>query len=272
MNICFNGKYLPSSLPVITAQNHSFKWGDGLFETMKLLNGEILLQDLHFDRLFHGLEMLQINCDTSFAQEIISKQIISLAQQNDCSNLARVRLAVYRNEQNRAEFVIEAKPLSQDYNRWDDHGWAMGIYPHVRKQTDAISNLKSSSYLAYVLAGRYAKENDMDEAIVLNTSNFICDGSKSNIFLIKANEIITPALHQGCINGVMRKYLIAELKSSGRVIKQQEVSEEDMMNADEIFITNALVGIRWVHSFKEKTFTAQQTQSIYKKYVATFFD
>ena len=271
MNICFNGKYLPSSLPVITAQNHSFKWGDGLFETMKLLNGEILLQDLHFDRLFLGLEMLHINCDTSFAQEIISKQIISLAEQNDCRNLARIRLAVFRNEQNRAEFVIEAKPLSQDYNRWDEHGWVIGVYPHVRKQTDAISNLKSSSYLPYVLAGRHAKENDMDEALVLNTSNFICDGSKSNIFLIKSDEVITPALHQGCINGVMRRHLIAELKSSGRVIKQQEVSEEDLLDADEIFVTNALVGIRWVHSFKEKTYGSTQSFSIYNKHVSTLF-
>jgi branched-chain amino acid aminotransferase len=272
MNICFNGRYLPSSLPIISAENRSFKWGDGLFETIKVFNGKILLQHYHFDRVFLGLEMLHINCDTSVIQEIISKHIIDLCEQNNCTSLARVRLGMYRNDQNRAEFVIEAKPLSEEYNRWNEDGWTIGIYPHARKQTDALSNLKTSSYLPYVLAGAYAKENHFDESVLLNTSNHICDGSKSNIFLVKQDEILTPALHQGCINGVMRRHLIAELKSSGRIVRQEELTEDDLLHADEIFVTNALIGIRWVKSFKEKTYTAHQTWSIYKNHISSFFN
>jgi branched-chain amino acid aminotransferase len=271
MQICFNGEFFPASQPILTAQNRSFKWGDGIFETMKISNGKILLGEYHFDRLFLSLKMLQIQFNVSFTSENLSSLIIDLCKKNNCLALARIRLAVYRTEENLAAYLIEAIPLSNDVNSWNEKGLVIDLYPLTRKQQDAFANLKSANYLPYVLAALYAEEKKLDEAIVLNSSNFICDASKANIFLVSKQEIQTPALHQGCINGVMRRHMITGLKSLNWKIKQDEVTESDLLNADELFLTNAIHGLRWVRSFRNKSYTSQQSKSIFTTLIAPLY-
>ena len=272
MNICFNGQFISSDQAIFTAQNPSFKWGDGVFETIKVSNGDILLQSYHFDRLFLSLKLLKIDHDEDFNQENLAASIITLCELNDCLKLARVRLAVYRNEENIAEWVIEAFSIPSSFNRWNEKGWEIDLYPFARKQTDAFANLKSASYLPYVMAGKFAREKQIDEAIVLNTSNKICDGSKTNIFIVSKKQILTPALHQGCINGVMRRHLITELKIQGWQIKQEEISLEDLLEADEIFLSNAIIGLRWVRAFRDQTYPSTQSEKIYNEVVRTILN
>jgi branched-chain amino acid aminotransferase len=267
MQICFNGEFFAASEPIITAQNRGFKWGDGIFETMKIFKGKILLQQYHFDRLFVSLKMLQIETNESFTNENLCAAIINLCEKNNCSALARVRLAVYRTEENQAAYLIEAIPLSTDVNEWNEEGVVIDLYPLARKQQDAFANLKSANYLVYVLAALYAKEKNLDEALVLNSSNFICDASKANIFLISQQQILTPALNQGCINGVMRRHIITELKSLKWNVKQEEISESDLLNADEVFLTNAIHGMRWVARFRDRSYGFEKSQAIFQRVV-----
>jgi branched-chain amino acid aminotransferase len=185
--------------------------------------------------------------------------------------LARVRLAVYRNQESKAEFVIEASPLSKEMNQWKENGLTVDLYPHVRKNADAFSNLKTANFLPYILAENFAKERGIDDAIVLNAFNFIADSSKANIFLIRKNEIFTPALNQGCVSGVMRRFLIDELKKNGYRIHQQEISEEDLLNAEEIFLTNSIYDIRWVQRFRDKTYTPEQAFAVYQKIILPLY-
>jgi branched-chain amino acid aminotransferase len=272
MYICFNGEFLPASQPIITAQNRSFKWGDGVFETMKIFNGKILLQEYHFDRLFLSLKMLQIQTEACFNQENLSAAILDLCEKNNCSALARVRLAVYRTEESQAAYLIESIPLCADVNEWNEDGVVIDLYPLARKQQDAFANLKSANYLVYVLAALYAKEKNLGEALVLNSSNFICDASKANIFLICQQQILTPALHQGCINGVMRRHIITGLKELGWTIKQEELTEADVHNAGEVFLTNAIHGLRPVKSFRDKSYTSHESKSIFNSLIAPLYN
>ena len=124
MYISFNGDLHSSALPILTAQNPSFKWGDGIFETMKFYKGSILLHQYHFDRLFLSLKMLQIEADESFTPQKISAAISHLCAENNCTMLARIRLAVFRNEKNKADYLIEAIPLPEEYNQWNERGWS----------------------------------------------------------------------------------------------------------------------------------------------------
>jgi branched-chain amino acid aminotransferase len=272
MQICFNGEFFAASQPIITAQNRGFKWGDGIFETMKIFKGKILLQQYHFDRLFLSLKMLQIQTNESFTNENLSSTIINLCEKNNCSALARVRLAVYRTEENQAGYLMEAIPLSADVNVWNEDGVVIDLYPLARKQQDAFANLKSANYLVYVLAALYAKEKNLGEALVLNSSNFICDASKANIFLICQQQILTPALNQGCINGVMRRHIITGLKELGWTIKQEELTEADVHNADEVFLTNAIHGLRSVKSFRDKSYTSHESKSIFNSLIAPLYN
>jgi branched-chain amino acid aminotransferase len=262
--VCHNGTLVPALQPLFTAQNRSFRYGDGIFETIKVVQNRMLLSQLHFERLFTSLHLLGIQPGMGFTKEFLVAAVLNLCNENGCSALARVRLAVYRNEQNRADYVIEAIPLDAEVLQWHTNGWRLELYPQVRKSCDALANIKSANYLPYVLAGMYAQEKGADEALVLNAFNHIADGSKTNLFLIKEGELFTPALNQGCVNGVMRRWIIDNLKKNGFSVHQGEVKEEQLKTADEVFCTNAIQGIRWVQSFGAKQYSSSQTRRIYE--------
>jgi branched-chain amino acid aminotransferase len=267
--VCFNGNFLPANKPLFTKDNRSFRYGDGLFETMKVYQSKILLEQFHYDRLILGLKMLQIESTLDVSE--LSRLILDLCQKNNCIDLARVRLAVYRNQENKSEFVIEAFPLSKEINQWREIGLTIDLYPYARKSPDALSNFKTANFLPYVLAEMFAKERGIDDAIVLNAFNFIADSSKANIFLLKRNEVFTPALHQGCVSGVMRRFLLDELKKNDYRIRQEEISEEDLFNADEMFFTNSIYDIRWVQKFRDKTYSSNQTLAIYQRIISPLY-
>ena len=262
--VCFNGRLFPSNEPILTAGNRGFKYGDGVFETIKVINGRMPLEQFHFDRLQFSLSLLKIEVGESLQRSVLSDQILTLCKQNNCSESARVRLAVFRNDEKEGEYVIEASPLDQNFNTWLPGGIVIDLYPYARKSIDAFSNLKTANFLPYVMAGLYAQEKGIDDCIVLNAHNNLCDTSKANIFLIKNKEIYTPALHQGCVNGVMRRFLIEELKARQFTVYQKDLTKQDLIDADEVFLTNALFGIRWVKSFKDKKYSNTLTYSIHQ--------
>jgi len=267
--VCFNEKFLSASEALFTGQNRGFRYGDGVFETMKVYQSKILLEQFHFDRLFLSLKMLQIEHLLNSSK--VSKLILELCQKNNCADLARVRLAVFRNSENKAEFVIEAFSLSKEASQWNEKGLTVDIYPYARKNPDAFSNLKTANFLPYVLAEIFAKESGFDDAIVLNVLNNLCDSSKANIFLIKKNEIFTPALHQGCISGVMRRLLLDKLKKNNYRVHQQEISIQDLSDADEVFLTNSIYDLRWVEKFREKVYALEQSFSIYQRIIRPLY-
>jgi branched-chain amino acid aminotransferase len=259
--VCFDGSFVPASQPLFTAGNRGFKWGDGVFETARFYNDALLLSTYHFERLFSGMQLLHITPRFTPAQLI--EVIEALCKKNHCSGLARVRLAVYRNDENAASYVIEATPLPPETMQWNESGWRLGLYPFARKSCDAFANLKSANYLPYVMAGAYAKEQGIDECLVLNSYNRIGEGSKTNVFLWKGRNVTTPALSEGCVAGVMRRYVIERLKEFGYAVHQTAVTEEDVFGAEAVFLTNATEGLRWVHSFKDKEYGHGDLKKLY---------
>lgn len=271
MQVCFNGEFYPSDAPLLTVQNRGYKWGDGCFETMKVSAGRLLLEALHFERLFISLQLLQIERAETFTQAIVVQKVLALCVQNNCLQCARIRLAVYRTEENRPAYTIEAIPLDESVNRWNEEGQTVCLYPYARKSTDAFANVKSANYLPYLLAQKFAIEKGVDDALVLNASNLLCDSFKANIFLIKNDTVFTPALHQGCVNGVMRRVVMDEVKGLGYKMKHGEVSEEDLLTADEVFLTNAIQILRWVKRYKTATYGCAKTKEIFAAVSATIF-
>jgi branched-chain amino acid aminotransferase len=114
------------------------------------------------------------------------------------------------------------------------------------------------------MAAMFAHEQKLDESIVLNAKGFIADGSKTNLFLIKDNKIYTPALIEGPVNGVMRRHLVNELKKENYSIIEKEIKIEDLLDADEVFFTNALRGIQWAEKFRDKTYKNTITKKIFE--------
>ncbi|MCW3074452.1 MAG: hypothetical protein JWP69_1521 [Flaviaesturariibacter sp.] len=257
--VCSNGLFVNADQPVLLASNRGLKYGDGVFETMRLHNGRLLLEELHFKRLFQGLQLLQINA-THLQKELLVKCIMDLCVRNNCLASARVRLAVYREAES-SGFLIEANTIEPF--RWNETGYTVDIFPTARKSCDHYANLKSANYLPYVMADRYANEKGLDESLVLNVFGNICDGSKTNLFIIHNGELMTPALEQGCIAGVMRENIINRLGSCGVTVHQTSLTIEHLLAADAVFLSNAIRGIQWVANFKQATYKHEKVREVY---------
>jgi branched-chain amino acid aminotransferase len=264
-----NEKIIRSAKAFIEPADHSYRYGHGLFETMKIMDGKILLASLHFERLFNGLSVLKIQNSTLFTQQILEKQIIDLCKKNNCERLARVRLSISGGEgglyddTGKLNYIIECWPLLSPVNKLNENGLLIDIFPDAKKSCDVFSNLKSASHLSYVMGAKFAKENKLNDCLVLNMYNRICDSTIANIFWITGDQIYTPALSEGCIAGVMRKYLIEKLRATSYKLQERCCEIPDLENADEVFLTNAIQGIKWVKEFRNKEYVNILTKEIY---------
>ncbi len=268
-----NEKYFTSKEPVLMADNRSYRYGDGLFETIKVINGNIILQEYHFDRLFSGLRLLKFEITKLFTAGKIADAILALCKKNNCEKLARVRLSVFRGHgglydgEGQLQYLIECWPLDETVNRLNEKGLVIDIFPDARKSCDVFSNLKSTSYLLYVMAAIHAKENKLNDCFVMNMHERICDATIANIFWIKDRQILTPPLNEGCVAGVMRRYLIEMNPGGGYEIREEKLTAEGLENADEVFITNSIFGIRWVKQFRNSIFSNNVTVDVNNQFI-----
>ena len=267
----YNGNYFEEGEKFISPGSRAFRYGDGLFETMVMIDGKIRLALLHFERLFAGMKRMKFEMPQLFTPACLQEEIISLCKKNKLKD-ARIRLAVFRGEGGlydaenmKPNFVIQAWPLPENIFSLNENGLVIDVYPDAGKQTDIFANIKSSGYLPYVMAALYAKENKLNDCLVLNTVGRIADSTIANLFFIKDDVLFTPPLSEGCVAGVMRKFLLANVDVIGVEIVEQPVSAEQLLNAAEVFLTNATYGIRWVKQFREKEYLNTQTQMLYKK-------
>lgn len=266
----YNGKLFINGTPVIGADNRGLRYGDGLFETMKMLNSELIFEDEHFARLWRGLNVLQFDISKHFKVEKLSGEIKLLAKKNGHEKAARIRLSIIRGDgglydakNHSPGYIIQTWPLAAGSGEWNSNGLVVGIYKEAKKSCDILSNLKHNNYLPYVLAALQAKKEKWNDAILLNTNGRICDTTIANIFIVKDNAVFTPSLSEGCVAGIMRKMIIMNLLKSNWQVVEKEMSVDELLNADEVFVTNSMYNIRWVQRIYENTFNNVVTQKIF---------
>jgi branched-chain amino acid aminotransferase len=266
----FNGKIFKQDTPIISPDNRGLRYGDGLFETMKCVNNVIHFEDEHFARLWKGMQVLQFDILKHFTPSNLVQQIQELIQKNNLHGNIRVRMQVFRGDgglydvkNNFPNYVIQIEQLPENNGELNNNGLIAGIYRDVKKSFDAISNLKHSNYLPYVLAAIQAKKEKWNDAILLNTASNICDSTIANIFIIKDGIIKTPSLQEGCVAGVMRRNILKQLSAAGWQIQETAITEKELMGADEVFLSNAIYNIRWVKQIDEVEFNNTSTQKIY---------
>jgi len=268
-----NGKFVVSDKPVLHADNSSYRYGDGLFETMKIVNGEIRLQAYHFERLFTSLSHLKYVVPKLFTPTYLQEHILKLCKKNKCDAYGRVRLSVYRgngglyDEGKVFHFLIESWPLNMSMKQLNENGLVIDVFNGAAKSCDALSNLKSANFLPYVMAAIFAKEQKLNDCLILNSNGSIADATIANVFIVANKILYTPGLDQGCVNGVMRKHILTALSNTDFEVREVPLTIQDVMNADEVFLTNAMSGIRWVRQFKQKAYTNEVCKEIYNRFV-----
>lgn len=266
--INFNGKMLAANEPIIAAQNRGLRYGDGIFETIKFKNGKLILCDEHFARLWKGMQMLQFDIPKLFSPEKLEAEILQLAAKNKLT-AARIRLTIIRSDggiydakNNTPNYIIEAIQLPEDNGPLNSNGLQLCIFNDAKKSIDIFSNLKTNNYLPYCMGAMFAKKQQCNDALILNSEGNICDSTIANIFYIKDNTIYTPALTQGCVAGVMRKFLIDTIREQDFIVHETLVTKEAILHADEVFLSNSIYNIRWVAGMENKSYTNTITYKI----------
>lgn len=274
--IIFDNKFIDEETPIIPASNRGLRYGDGLFETIRMLNGDIKLLNRHLERLFRGLQLLQFDVPVQFTKIFLEEEIRKLCRRNNVEKAARIRLNIFRGngglfdpENLRPHYVIEATPLPDNYLRLNENGLILDVFEDVYKGCDSIANLKTNNYLPYVLAALYVKKIRVNDCFVLNQHHRICDSTIANVFWIHGDIVHTIPLSEGCVAGVMREYLLHTMQSAGYKTRESIASVADLENASEIFLTNAAYGIRWVKQLRKKAYSNKVISKIYNECIKT---
>jgi branched-chain amino acid aminotransferase len=195
-----------------------------------------------------------------------------LDQVNNLKGNGRIRLEVFRNDgglytpySNDVSYVMETTPIVSKSYQLNETGLKIELYTDIKKPVSGLSNLKSSNALYYVMAGLYKNLLKTGDCLVLNTDNRIAEAISSNIFLVSKEIISTPSLSEACVAGVMRETVIEHLKKQGISVYEKGIAIEDLLAADEVFLTDVINGIRWVGAFRNKRFFNNFSRNILKE-------
>ncbi len=223
-------------------------FGRGVFETILIKDNPIFLKE-HIDRLNKGIKTLNLG------DEVLIEDILNLIRKYSIKNCA-LKIAV--SEKNIVLEKRENKYKSEDYLK----GFSLKISSINRNSKSKLTYIKSINYLENILEREEALKNGYDEVLFLNENGFVTEGSISNIFIVKNRKIFTPSVKSGLLPGIVRKFIIDEYN-----VIEKEVLIDDLFNADELFVTNSLLGIMGISNLEDKIFSDNRiTLSIREKY------
>jgi branched-chain amino acid aminotransferase len=259
--ILHNDQLVKEDEAILKAQNRAFRYGDGLFESMRHFKGKLMFAEQHADRLRAGMKALKMEGDTLMDEYFLRQKTEELLKRNKLAGNVRFRLAVYRAgeglytpETNKAAYLLECAQLTHEGYELNRKGLIIDVYDELTKPVNKLSNYKTSSSLLYVMAGIFKKQHRLDEAFILNQSGFLCESISSNIFVVYEGQIFTPALSEGCVAGVMRSVIMNLAKANDISMVEAQINPEVLKEADEVFVTNAVGGIRWVMGYGRKRY------------------
>lgn len=258
--INFNGEIVPEGTKMFNNKNRAFRYGDGLFESMRMMKGNLKFAELHADRLQRAMKALKIDGYSQTDTWFIKDKAEELASRNKAKH-ARLRLTVYRDAEglytpslNKMGYCLELQPVDEPRYFLNEKGLIMDIFTDVPKPLNYLSNIKTCNSLPYVMAGIFKAQNNLDEVFLLNQSGYLCEAGSSNVFVWYKNHLYTPALSEGCVEGVMRQVVINIARKNNIPVTEAQINAEILYEADEVFLTNASRGIQSVMGYGVKRY------------------
>jgi branched-chain amino acid aminotransferase len=276
--INYNGEILSNDTS-ISNSNRAFLFGDGVFETLKIYNNSILFLEDHYFRLMASMRIVRMQIPANFTLEYFESQILTLVDVLHISDSARVRLTVFRNDggyylpQTRdVSFLIQASKLENKEYQFNDSNYEVDLYKDFLVPKTLLSTLKTTNKMLFITGSIYAHENGLQNALVINNDKNVVEALNGSIFMLMGNTLITPPLSEGCLNGMMRKQLLTLAKKiEGLQVLEEIISPFDLQKADELFITNIIVGIQPITRYRKKNYTstiAKQLVSLLNESIA----
>lgn len=276
MQALLNGKWIEGETPSVAVNERGFRYGAGIFETVRF-EGEIApLWDRHISRVLDSLAFLHWQLPAHFCSEKLLDDTIRTIRKNKILGSVRVRITFthgtggYFDGDRKLNVLIEAWPLDPARKEFNTNGWVLGLFDQARKAADRLARCKSTSALLYIQAAQYAKSQKWNDALVLNTSGNIADSCIANIFVLKDNVLYTTDTGQGAVEGVMQSWWIDRL-AADMTVSRGIIVPDILQEADEVFLTNALFGIRWVGRIGEREYGHTVSHRLFQEHLRTIF-
>ncbi|MFD0962886.1 aminotransferase class IV [Pseudofulvibacter geojedonensis] len=259
---------------VINQNNRGFKFGDAVFETLKVIDGKILFFEDHYFRLMASMRIMRMEIPMVYTMENIEFEIKKLIKRKDLLQSAvRVRLTVYRDAEglylpksNDVGFVIEASALPDRNYILNDTTYEVGLFKDHYITPQLLSTLKTNNRILNVIASVYAQENSLSNCLLLNSDKKVVEAINGNLFLVKGNVVKTPLLSDGCIKGIMRKQIIELLTVKENItIEEASISPFELQQADELFISNVIKGVVSISKYRKKEYSNSLATDLVKR-------
>jgi len=260
----FNGEIVSGNASQI-ADNRAFLYGDGVFETVKIVMGKVIFLEEHYFRLMASMRILRMEIPMDFTLEYFENQILELASAENCSSSAKARITVYRNsgglympKENNISFIISAQPLESIEYLISELPYEVDLYKDFYVTAQLLSTIKTTNRLINITGSIYAHENGLDNCLLINESKNVVEALQGNLFMLMGNRLITPPLSEGCLNGIMRKQVLMISRKLGNLeVTEEAISPFDLQKADELFITNVIMGIIPVTRYRKKDYESK---------------
>jgi len=269
-----NGNVIADSA-FITSENRGYKYGDALFETLKVVHGKILFWEDHYFRLMASMRIMRMEIPMNFTMEFLEAEILKTINVNGLAkSSARVRFNVDRGDggkylpkDNNVSYHISAEQLTADfYTMPMQTSYAVDLFKDYFVAPGLLSTLKTNNKAINVLGSIYAHENGLENCLLLNTNKNVVEALNGNLFLVSGDTIKTPPITDGCLKGIMRQQIVDVILNSGDyVLEETSISPFELQKADELFMTNVIVGVQPILKYRKKEFVTKISEDILKR-------
>jgi len=270
--VCLNGTFRNAEEPLLFIQNRGFRYGDMLAEDIHAYATEPQFLQLHLESLRDGMQQLGMEIPDSFGPENYRHLITRLLNKNRIFGGAYIRLSVYRegagmaSDSDRVSFLLESYPLASNYYLLNERGMMIDVCTEYVKPSGSFSSLSTASSRLYVMTSMLARKRGMDALILLNNEGRLVEAAGYNVFLVNGSSVYTPGLKQGCSLSVMRQ-VVLDLASQYalKVNDESSLTPGALEDAEEVFLVNALEGIRWVGGYRKRRYYKKTAQLLIKR-------
>ncbi len=250
--------------------NRGFLFGDAIFETIKVNGTKILFLEEHYLRLMASMRICRMEIPMNFTMEFMEEEILKIIalQTNKVSN--RIRFSVFRNAEgfynptsNDVQFIITCSELASDSYVFSSTTYEVELFKDFHISKHLLATLKTNNKMINVVASIFAKENGFENCLLINEDKNVVEATNGTIFMKMGNQIITPPTSDGCLNGIMRKQIIAIVNKMDTIeMIEKSISPFDLQKADELFISNVITGIQPITKYRKKEFTSEVAKEI----------
>ena len=261
--ININGVLVEDRDATISVFNRGLNYGDAVFETLRVIHGKIIFWEDHYFRLMSSMRIMRMEIPGNFSPEFLEEEILKLINENDLDKSpARIRFTVYRKSGGfytpntlDIEYIITSEELLDSFYLLNNNPYEVELFKDHYITSGLLSTIKSNNRAVNVLGSIFAKENDYQNCLLINENKQVVEALNGNVFLVSGNKLKTPPLKDGALNGISRKQILSIVATMMDLeIEEASISPFELQKADELFISNVIVGIQPITKYRKKEF------------------